>query len=357
MIYNVIGLMSGSSLDGLDIAFVEITDMRNDWSFDIKVADCIAFEDTLKQQLRNAAQLSVPEYLNLHTAFGKWLGSQVNTFIDQNELHHKVHFIASHGHTVFHEPHKGTSVQIGDGAGIAAITGLTAITDLRNMDVALGGQGAPIVPMADRMLFKEYDFCLNLGGIANLTVNTEHPIAFDICPANQLLDFYAQQLGHPYDAHGAIARQGTVHDGLLAQLNALEYYQVNAPKSLANDYTAQLHQLADSSGLAAADILATYVAHIAQQIQKAIAPYQQEAMQKMLVTGGGALNTYLVECIQAHLNNLSLVVPEDSIVMHKEAVAMALMGVLRWREETNVFASVTGASRNSIGGAVWLGNN
>lgn len=357
MIYNVIGLMSGSSLDGLDIAFVEITDMRNDWSFEIKAAGCIPFEDSLKKQLKHAAQLTVPEYLNLHTAFGKWLGTQVNTFIEQNQLHHKVHFIASHGHTAFHDPQNGTSVQIGDGAGIAAVTGLTAITDLRNMDVALGGQGAPIVPMADRLLFKDYDYCLNLGGIANLTINTEHPIAFDVCPANQLLDFYAQQAGHAYDENGDMARSGTVNAALLEQLNALDYYATTAPKSLANEYAAQLHQLAAKNGLELADILATYVQHIAEQLKHAIAPYRNEGTQRMLVTGGGAFNTYLTETIQAALDHIELVVPDKEVVMHKEAVAMALMGVLRWREESNVFASVTGASRNSIGGAVWLGNN
>lgn len=357
MIYNVIGLMSGSSLDGLDIAFVELTDVRNDWSYVIREAVCVPFEGDLKEQLKYAATLPVPEFLRLHTRLGKWMGEQVNTFIEQYQLHHKVHFIASHGHTVFHEPHHGTSTQIGDGAGIAAITGLTTISDLRNMDVALGGQGAPIVPLVDRMLFKEYPFCLNIGGIANVTVNTEHPVAFDICPANQLLDHYALKMGHNYDEGGALARGGTVDPKLLEQLNALPYYQQVAPKSLSNDFSARLHQLAADSGISVADVLATYIAHIATQVQQALQAYPQEAPAKMLITGGGAFNTYLIEQLQKALPHIELVVPEQSLIMHKEALAMGLIGVLRWREEHNVLSSVTGASRNSIGGAVWLGNN
>lgn len=357
MIYNVIGLMSGSSLDGLDIAFVEITDVRNDWSYEIKEATCIPFEDGLRAQLKQAAALPVPEFLRLHTRLGKWMGEQVNLFIENNQLHHKVHFIASHGHTVFHEPQNGTSTQIGDGAGIAATTGLTTISDLRNMDVALGGQGAPIVPLADRMLFKEYNFCLNIGGIANITINTEHPVAFDICPANQLLDHYAQKMGRSYDEGGDLARGGTVNRELLQQLNAQSYYTLPAPKSLSNDFAGTLHQLADASGLSSVDVLTTYTAHIAEQVAKAIADYPKEPVQKMLITGGGAFNSYLVEQLQLALPEVELVVPEQALIEHKEALAMGLIGVLRWREEHNVLSSVTGASRNSIGGAVWLGNN
>ena len=357
MIYNVIGLMSGSSLDGLDIAFVEITDVRNDWSYEIKEAACIPFEDSLRAQLKQAAALPVPEFLRLHTRLGKWMGEQVNLFIENNQLHHKVHFIASHGHTVFHEPQNSTSTQIGDGACIAATTGLTTISDLRNMDVALGGQGAPIVPLADRMLFKEYHFCLNIGGIANITVNTESPVAFDISPANQLLDYYAQKMGRSYDEGGDLARSGTVNQALLQQLNAQPYYTLPAPKSLNNDFSATLHQLADASGLSSVDILATYTAHIADQVAAAMKTYPAEAGQKMLITGGGAFNSYLVEQLQTALPDSELVVPEQALIKHKEALAMGLMGVLRWREEHNVLSSVTGASRNSIGGAVWLGNN
>jgi anhydro-N-acetylmuramic acid kinase len=360
MIYNVIGLMSGSSLDGLDIAFFEITDVRNDWSYELKHHDCISFDGEMTNALKCAATLSVPEFLKLHTTFGRWMGKRVNAFIEKYALFHKVHFIASHGHTVFHDPKSQTSTQIGDGASIAAITGLTTIADLRNMDVALGGQGAPIVPIADRYFFKDYDFCLNIGGICNVTVNKKTPIAFDIAPANQVLNHYAMQIEMPYDMDGALAAAGTVNSTLKADLNRLDYYQQVAPKSLANSYTQYLIEIVDQyKDLRVQDILATLCSHIAEQIKTALAPYTAELENaQMLVTGGGAFNKYFMQVLQEELKELQItaVVPDEAIVKHKEALAMALIGVLRWREEANVLSSVTGASRDSIGGAVWLGN-
>lgn len=359
MIYNVIGLMSGSSHDGLDIAFVEITDIRNDWSFEIKHAACIPFEKDMETNLRQAATRPVPEFLKLHTTFGRWIGTQVVDFIEQNGLHHKVHFVASHGHTVFHDPENKTSVQIGDGASISAITGLPTITDLRNADVALAGQGAPIVPIADRKFFNDFKYCLNIGGICNVTINDASPVAFDIVPANQVLDYFAQASGKAFDEEGAWAAKGTVHDSVLAALNALPYYQSEGPKSLANEYSKQLIELIENSGMSnVEDILATLVAHITEQIVLALQAYRVAEPTKMLVTGGGALNKFLVTQLSAALGaqGIEVVVPEENIVHYKEALAMAFIGVLRWREEENVLASVTGAAKNSIGGALWLGN-
>lgn len=360
MIYNVIGLMSGSSHDGLDIAFVEIADVRNDWVYEIKNSECVPFTPELEQQLRQAASLSVPDFLRLHTAFGRWMGHQVVQFIDKYELHHKVHFIASHGHTVFHEPASGTSTQIGDGASIAAVTGLTTITDLRNMDLALGGQGAPIVPIADKLLFRDYDFCLNIGGICNVTINGPEPIAFDIAPANQVLNHYAQSIEMPFDMDGTLASAGKVEPSLLEQLNALDFYQLPAPRSLSNTYSGSIiDKVNEFTSLSVQDILATLCAHIAAQISKAIEPYVKDAPAKMLATGGGAFNKYLIDTISVALadKGVEIVVPDAELVANKEALAMALIGVLRWREEVNVLSSATGAQRSSIGGAMWLGNN
>lgn len=360
MIYNVIGLMSGSSLDGLDIAFMEIADVRSDWTYELKCTACIPFEEEMKTALANASKLSVPEFLKLNTSFGRWMGEKVNEFIQENELIHKVSFLASHGHTVFHDPENNTSTQIGDGATIAAVTGLTTISDLRNMDVALGGQGAPIVPIADRLFFKDYHFCLNLGGIANVTINREAPLAFDISPANQVLDFYARKSGSEYDKDGAFAKQGTCNDALLESLNSLSYYSKPAPKSLANSYSQSIIELAEKhTSLSVNDILATLVKHIVFQIEKAIFPFHTDAAdKKMLVTGGGAHNSFLIsqlaEALQAH--QITVEVPDSQLVNNKESLAMALIGVLRWREENNVLASVSGAKRDSIGGAMWLGN-
>ncbi|HTO15930.1 MAG TPA: anhydro-N-acetylmuramic acid kinase [Edaphocola sp.] len=357
MVYYVIGLMSGSSHDGLDINYVEITDVRNDWSFEILHSDCIPFESNMKAQLKDAIKLSVTDFLKLNTSFGRWIGEEVNKFIERHQLVHKVHFIASHGHTVFHDPQNKTSTQIGEGASIAAITNITTISDLRNMDVALGGQGAPIVPIADRLFFKDFEYCLNIGGICNITYNNENPIAFDIAPANQVLNFYANKLGKEYDSNGDIAAEGTINIQLFEDLNKLDFYQKSAPKSLANSYSNHLIDIITESRLESiSDILATLVEHIAYQIASVTRSHNDAV--KLLVSGGGAHNLYLMDRLGEHLQkkNIELIIPQKEIIDNKEALAMALLGVLRWREENNVLCSVTGASRNSIGGAMWLGN-
>lgn len=359
MVYKVIGLMSGSSLDGLDIVYTFLTEVRGQWTYEIVHADCIPYNADWEHKLKHAAELPVPEFLKLNTAYGRYIGEQVNKFIADNSIEHAVHFIASHGHTVFHEPGSHTTGQIGDGATIAAMTGLPVICDLRALDVALGGQGAPIVPIGDKLLFGGYDYLLNIGGIANVSI-AHKMLAFDVCPANQVLNTLAQKAGQPMDKDGEMAASGTLLPGVLEQLNEAPYYNLQAPKSLSNEaainmvFPALLESAYDT-----ADLLQTMVVHIAQQVANAI---QQHAatteLSRLLITGGGALNTYLVDCIRkaVEANNIEVVVPDTATVMYKEAIVMALIGALRWREETNVLASVTGASRDSIGGALWMGH-
>jgi anhydro-N-acetylmuramic acid kinase len=358
MVYNVIGLMSGSSLDGLDIAFTQLTEISGKWGYEILNAECVPYPEVLATDLKRAHTMPVPEFLRLHTSYGHYLGEQVNHFIKRNNLQHKVHFVASHGHTVWHEPSARTTSQIGDGAAIAGWTLLPVISDLRNMDVALGGQGAPIVPIADKLLFADYDFCLNIGGIANVTINAEELIAFDICPANQLLNHFAAKQNKEYDDKGNMARSGNNNDVVLEKVNQVAFYNLTTPKSLHNGFVTEevlphFDALDNHS-----DALHTAARHIAVQIAKAILPYQNPLQtQKMLVTGGGAFNDFLMETLQEELNKngtIELIVPDEQTIKHKEAVAMALIGTLRWREEINVLHSVTGAQRSSAGGAMWL---
>jgi anhydro-N-acetylmuramic acid kinase len=359
MIYRVIGIMSGSSLDGLDIVYTTLEEQSGKWTYQIIASDCIAFDAVLKSELHNAAQLEVPEYLLLHTRFGRFIGEQINRFIQNNELEHKVHFIASHGHTVFHSPSKFTSVQIGDGATISAVTGLPVISDLRSMDVALGGQGAPIVPIGDQLLFGDYDYWLNIGGIANMTARSnDRLVAFDICPANQMLNLLAQQLGQDYDKDGAIAARGRLLFDVLSQLNEQAYYRLPPPKSLSNEAAIALafpHLLESPHDIP--DLLHTAVVHIADEVCSAVRlfPVLHERP-RMLITGGGAFNGFLVEKIKEQLLplNVSVVVPDNNTVMYKEALIMALIGTLRWREEVNILKEVTGALQSSIGGALWM---
>ncbi|MBL7771429.1 MAG: anhydro-N-acetylmuramic acid kinase [Chitinophagaceae bacterium] len=356
MIYRVIGTMSGSSMDGLDIAYCTLEETGGNWTYEITQADCIAFSKEWQEQLKNITALSARELFRCHTAFGKWMGEQLNAFIEKNNLEHKVHFIASHGHTVFHEPQHGMTFQMGDGASIAAVTQLPVITDLRNMDVALGGQGAPIVPIGEQFLWKDYTHFLNLGGICNITFKQDGKhIAFDVCAANRILNVLAQEAGFDFDHEGKMAARGTINQDLLIALNDQEYFRKPFPKSLANEFgTETIYSILKEYSCSIDDKLRTVTEHIVMQID---AICTADGEQRMLVTGGGAHNTFLLARLRDTLTakQMEVTVPDSELINYKEALVMAFIGVLRWREEENVLASVTGAQRNSIGGALWMG--
>ncbi|MBC7850806.1 MAG: anhydro-N-acetylmuramic acid kinase [Chitinophagaceae bacterium] len=362
MVYRAIGIMSGSSLDGLDIAMVEFHENSGKWGFEVKQASCYPYTDEWREKLKSAINLNAFDYLLLHTEFGHYVGSEINRFIESNQLEFQVQLISSHGHTTFHSPDKKMTGQLGDGAAIAAQTGINVVSDLRAMDIALGGQGAPIVPIGEKLLWPDYQYLLNLGGIANLSLNTEGGyIAFDVCPANRVLDMLAQTMGKLYDEDGSLAAGGKINLSLLDQLNNLPYYSQHYPKSLANDFgTDTVYPLIVKSGCSIPDALATYTEHIALQIKWNIESRtirDSNGASKLLVTGGGAHNGFLISRLKHLLagSTIDMEVPTAGLINFKEAIVMALIGVLRWREENNVLASVTGASRDSIGGAVWIG--
>ena len=365
MVYRPIGLMSGSSLDGLDIVFAEIEENGGKWTYEILHADCYPYEQEWTERLKAAVSMSALDYQILHTEYGHYLGEQVNRFIRGNQLEYKVSLVASHGHTTFHIPSRKMTAQLGDGAAIAAATQLPVVSDLRNIDIALGGQGAPIVPIGEYLLLGGYDYFLNIGGIANISApaqNNSGRWGFDVCAANRVLNMLAAEAGKEYDDEGKMADNGNLNDQLLQQLNAFEYYDRPYPKSLANDFgTDIVYPLIKRSRCSISDALRTYTEHIALQIKKAISGVNnfkpQTSNLKLLCTGGGAFNTFLVERLKIHLAslNVDVMIPDEKLIKYKEALVMELIGVLRWREETNVLASVTGATRDSIGGAVWMG--
>jgi anhydro-N-acetylmuramic acid kinase len=367
MVYKVIGLMSGSSLDGLDIAYVHLQEISGKWKYEIVQSDCYAYDDVWMNRLRDAITLSALDYQLLHTAFGRYIGEQVNRFIQSHGLDYQVQLVASHGHTTFHVPAHHMTAQLGDGATIAAVTGLPVVSDLRAMDLALGGQGAPIVPIGEQLLLGDYDFFLNLGGIANISgTSKEGRVAFDICAANRVLNMLVAELDMNYDEGGQIAAKGMLQPDLLKELSGLDYYKLPYPKSLANDFgTDVVYPLIQDKNYPVADKLRTYVEHIAATIADAVllidgasASVPIDGMKRrLLATGGGAFNTFVVDRLREVLAplHIEVVVPDEKLVLYKEALVMALMGVLRWREENNVLSSVTGASRDSIGGAVWMG--
>jgi anhydro-N-acetylmuramic acid kinase len=359
MIYRSIGTMSGSSMDGLDIAYCTFEEVGGKWSVEITTTDCIAFPKVWIEKLHIITQLTAKDLMLTHTAFGKWMGDTIHSFIEKNNLEHKVHLIASHGHTVFHDPAQAMTFQMGDGAAIAIATKLPVVSDLRNMDVALGGEGAPIVPMAEKLLWHHYDYFLNLGGIGNVSINdNNHYVAFDVCPVNRVLNLLVGELGKTFDADGYEAAKGKVNDDLLSDLNALPYYQKAFPKSLANEFGSdEIFSIISHYDISVQDKLCTMCEHVAQQIRLAFQRFQKNEPTKLLVTGGGAYNQYLIQRIREALAmiDIELIIPNENLINYKEAIAMALIGVLRWREEENVLASVTGATRNSVGGALWMG--
>lgn len=356
MVYRAIGLMSGSSLDGLDIVFAELLENAGKWSYEILAADCYEYPAEWATRLKNATELNARDYQLLHTEYGHYTGEQVNQFIQSHNLQYKVGVIGSHGHTTFHEPQNKMTGQIGDGAAIAAATLLPVVSDLRALDVAFGGEGAPIVPIGEKLLLGDYSYFLNIGGIANISHNSEKYVAYDICAANRVLNMLAQETGKEYDAGGEMARSGNVIEELLKELNSFDYYKRPYPKSLANSFGIEtIYPIFKKYDAFIRDLLRTYTEHIALQVSDAVDA--REGEQELLATGGGALNTFLIERLQKLLKkkNVTVVVPDENLVKYKEALIMALIAVLRWRGEYNVISTVTGAKRASIGGALWLG--
>jgi anhydro-N-acetylmuramic acid kinase len=365
MVYKAIVLMSGSSLDGLDIAYVYLQETAGKWSFEMVRTAWYVYPSDWRNRLASVGKLGALQFQQLHADYGHYLGREVNRFISENELDHQVALVSSHGHTAFHFPGTLLTSQLGEGAAIAAETSLPVVSDLRSLDIALGGQGAPIVPMGEKLLFGEYELLLNLGGIANISfASGDSYIAFDICSANAILNFLAHAAGKEYDDGGKMALSGELNKALLDELNALDYYSHAYPKSLDNSFGVEnVLPVIEKYGLPVVDSLRTYAEHIALQVLLAVQRLKSglsfSSPSSMLVTGGGVFNDFLIARMRTLLlqEDVTIDIPSPEVVKFKEALIMALLGVLRWRETYTVLSSVTGARRNSIGGALWLGTD
>lgn len=346
MMYNAIGLMSGTSLDGLDICYVRFQKQAGDgWSFEICCAETLPYSAHWHQKLKTAFYKSAPELLELHSEYGFFLGEQVKNFISKNNIA-ALDVIASHGHTVFHDPKKGYTFQLGDGRGIKTDTHIPVVYDFRSMDVLLGGNGAPLVPIGDALLFSDHDACLNLGGFSNISFERNNGRqAFDICPVNIVLNKYAEQFGKSYDHNGTLAKSGTISTTLLNTLNDLPYYKETAPKSLGVEWV-NMHIFPLLSHLKPEDALATFTQHIGIQISKAAEYFD---IRNILVTGGGAHNEYLM-AVLATLSKTHFTILDSQLVDYKEALIFAFMGVLRLQNVNNVLSSATGSSKDHCGG-------
>lgn len=351
--YRAIGLMSGTSLDGLDLAYCSFSQYGQQWSFELLQSANIAYSETFRAKLQNSVNASGQEILLLHIEYGQWLGEQVAAFIEKYEL--EPDLVASHGHTIFHQPEKNFTFQLGHGQAIANKAQIPVICDFRTADVLLGGQGAPLVPIGDQHLFSDYDFCLNLGGIANVSFELQgQRVAFDICAANMLLNYLMKSTGKAFDDKGELARSGTLNQPLFEHLNTLDYFAQPFPKSLGYEwFRDELQPIIDRSVIPLQDQLCTAVHHIAYQIQLALAPHIRDN-QQLLATGGGTFNDFLIQTLQAYLGlQTRVITPPANIIEFKEAIVFAFMGVLRHRNEVNCLASVTGAPIDSCSGNIF----
>ncbi|PWN67884.1 anhydro-N-acetylmuramic acid kinase [Chryseobacterium oncorhynchi] len=346
MKFRVIGLMSGTSLDGLDICLVEFK-KQDRWTFEILNANTLPYSTDWENKLRNSIYFSGEDLLELHSEYGFYLGQQVKEFIERHQLE-GIDMISSHGHTVFHQPQRKFTLQIGDGRAIKLETNLPVIYDFRSQDVLMKGNGAPLVPIGDELLFSDYDACLNLGGFSNISLqNNGKRIAFDIAPVNIILNTLARQLNKGFDENGDLARKGKISESLLDQLNSLDFYQQSHPKSLGIEWCNQ-HVLPLLENIEPLEALATFTEHIAQQISNTI---NKNNIKDILITGGGAYNTFLIEKIKAKTKS-EVIIPEKEIIDYKEALIFAFMGVLKINNEINILSSATGSTSDHSSGVI-----
>lgn len=347
-IFHVIGIMSGTSLDGLDLAYCIFQKQESKWTFDVVLGETIPYSDEWKLQLNEIGNKSALEFVKFDCELGHFIGRELQLFINKNKL--KPDLVCSHGHTIFHQPNEGFTTQIGSGSVIRSYIGIPLVFDFRSLDVALNGQGAPLVPIGDELLFSDYDYCLNLGGISNVSYkHQEKRIAFDISPCNMALNYLANKLNLPYDKDGQVASLADIDISLYQELNSLDYYKIKGPKTLGREWFEE--SFMPELSLCSSSIhnkLRTVTEHIAFQITNSLSDLPKG---KLIITGGGALNSFLIKKMKEQTLH-EVVIPHESIINYKEALIFAFLGLLKMRGETNSLASVTGARVNSSSGCI-----
>jgi len=340
--------MSGTSLDGIDLVEIIFTLSEEKWCFKILAAETVPYSSFWKDELREAINFSEEKLKNLDVDYTKLLSEEISKFIRKNNIQ-EIDAVCSHGHTILHQPENGFTLQIGNLPCISELIGQKVVCDFRVQDVELGGQGAPLVPIGDKLLFAEYDYCLNLGGFANVSLQKEGKrLAYDICAVNVVLNLYAEKTGTPFDDGGAIAKSGKVLLAKSALLNNLPYYKLSPPKSLGLEWVLkEIFPILNETYALPNDTLRTFTDHAALQIAR-----QFKKGSSVLVTGGGAYNTYLLHKIAQH-KDVKLIVPDAKLLEYKEALIFGLLGVLKLCDEVNCLASVTGASKDHSSGKVY----
>ncbi len=352
--YKVIGIMSGTSRDGIDMAYIEFQLKSKKWAYRFLEVDTFPYRSDWEEILGEADQYDAKKIKQLNRDYTAYLAQQINTFITQHQIR-QIDAVCSHGHTIFHQPERRYTLQIGNLPILAERINQKVVCDFRTQDVLLGGQGAPLVPIGDRLLFSRYDCCINLGGFANISTETKlHRIAYDVCAVNTVLNRYAQKLGYSYDDKGQLARQGKINSELLKCLSALSFYRQVPPKSLGIEWVkAEVLPLIASFSVPEIDVLATYTHHIVQELARCL-PTTPKA--QALLTGGGAYNTFLIEQLQK-ATPCQIILPDSRLIDYKEALIFGLLGVLRLRNEPNVLHSVTGAPKDHCAGFIYAPPN
>lgn len=348
--YTTIGVMSGTSLDGVDLAHIVFTVKNNKWEFEILESKTISYSNDWLNKLKIAIDYSEAQLEKLNQDYTQLLATIISSFIEKYDIKN-LDAVCSHGHTILHQPQNGFTLQIGNLSEIATLINQTVVCDFRVQDVKLGGQGAPLVPIGDRILFSEYDYCMNLGGFSNVSFEqNKERIAFDISAVNTVLNFYSNQLGFDYDDKGNISKTGICNDDLLSKLNALDFYQKKYPKSLGFEFVKQtILPLIESYTIPLEDKMNTFTEHVALQIALAL-PNKNGSL---FITGGGTYNDFLIERIQYHLPEMKIIIPSAKILEFKEALIFALLGVLKLRGEINILSSVTGAKSDHSSGIIY----
>jgi len=340
--------MSGTSLDGVDLAEIIFLEEDKKINFQIEKTQTVSYSKKWIDRLKNAINYSEKELKVINSEYTIVLGNIINDFISQNRIKN-IDAISSHGHTILHQPEKGISLQIGNLPEITKIVNQKVVCDFRIQDVELGGQGAPLVPIGDRILFSDFDYCLNLGGFSNISFEkNEQRIAFDISPVNTVLNFYANKLGLDYDDKGEISAKGIFNTELFDKLNSIEFYHKNPPKSLGFEFVKQII-LPITENYTTDEVLRTFSEHIAYQIKENI--FSKKS--KLLITGGGAYNDFLIQKTRDYLPETEIIIPDKKIIEYKESLIFALLGYLRLENKNNVLSSVTGAKYDHCSGKIF----
>ena len=348
--YNVIGVMSGTSLDGVDLAHIYFEIKNDKWTYQIVECETITYANEMIAKLKNGIHYNETQISELNIEYTNLLGNIISEFIAQNNILN-LDAVCSHGHTILHQPQNGFTLQIGNLPEISKITNQKVVCNFRVQDVLFGGQGAPLVPIGDKILFSEFDYCLNLGGFSNISYEENNErIAFDISPVNTILNFYANTFGLEYDDKGKISATGNLNSKLLNELNNLEFYTKSFPKSLGFEFVKEIIlPILENYPISVKDKMRTFTEHIAFQTGKIL----QHKTGKLLISGGGVYNDFLIERIKNYLPTIEVIIPNEKTIKYKEALIFALLGVLKLRNEINVLASVTGAKQNHSSGEVF----